>query len=426
MKSKLKHRAKGSTVAALDIGSSKIACLIAIISDDQGTMEIVGVGHHASSGIKSGTITDLKAVENVIRHTVHTAENMAAKTLKGYPLRDVVINLPPAHAKQQIEQIDINISGHEVTETDMYRALARAQQKAINKYPGDVLIHSIAASCNIDGHGGIQEPIGMVGESLHLDVNIITAAQNAIKNMSTCVERSHLDIISFCHSAYAAGLSTLVEDEMELGSTVIDMGGGTTSIAVFAGKKLIYIDSIPIGGKHVTSDIARGLTTSLSHAERLKTLYGSAMATMSDDNEMIDVPQIGEDNITNHRHIPRSLLVGIIQPRLEEIFEMVRAKLNDSGLGPLAGRRIVLTGGASQIPGLRDISQNILDKQVRLGRPIRTNSLPETMQGPDFATTTGLLTYLAERSHEIPSNISNSSEDLSIMEKFKVWLKENW
>ena len=426
MKVKQKYHTKGSTVAALDIGSSKTVCLIAQVVDDHGTMNVVGVGHQASQGIKSGTITDLKAVENVIRHTVHAAENMAAKTLKGYPLREVVVNLPPVHARQQIEQIDINISGHDVTETDMYRALARAQKNAKQKHPDDVFVHSIAASCNIDGQSGILEPVGMIGENLHMDVNIISADHNAIKNMSTCIERSHLDIISFCHSAYAAGLSTLVEDELELGSTIIDMGGGITSIAVFAGKKLIYIDSIPIGGQHVTNDVARGLTTTISNAERLKTLYGSAMGTMSDEGEMIDVPQVGEDHMTTHRNIPRSYLVGIIQPRLEEIFEGVRARLEASGLSNIAGRRIVLTGGASQIPGLRDIAQYILDKQVRLGRPIRTNGLPEVMQGPDFATTTGLLTYLAERSHEIPANVMASSDDMSLYEKFRVWLKENW
>lgn len=426
MKSKQKYLAKGSTVAALDIGNSKIACLIAQVTDDQGTLEIVGTGHQRSVGMKAGTITDLKAVENAIRTTVHTAENMAAKTLKGYPLRDVVVNLPPTLARQQIEQIDVNISGHKVTEADVFRALSRAQQKAASKYPQDVQIHNIAASCSIDGHSGIHEPVGMVGETLHLDVNIISGARHGVQNLSSCIERSHLDIMCYCHSAYAAGLSILVEDEMELGSTVVDMGGGITSIAVFAGKKLIYIDSLPIGGNHVTSDIARGLTTSLSHAERLKTLYGSAMSTMSDQNEMIDVPQVGEDQVTSHRNVPRSVLVGIIQPRLEEIFEMVRAKLADSGLGALAGRRIVLTGGASQIPGLRDISQHILDKQVRLGRPIRTTGLPDMMQGPDFATTTGLLIYLAERAHEIPDRINASTEDQSLYERFKLWFKENW
>jgi cell division protein FtsA len=425
MKTKIKNKIRGSTLAALDIGSSKIACLIAQVIDDEGHLNIVGVGHQASAGIKSGHITDLKAMENSIRKTVHTAENMASKTLRGYPLRDVIVNLPPPHADQSIIPVDINISGHEVTESDVYRSLAKAQQKVLQKTP-EVLIHSIAASCSIDGHQGIQEPVGMVGEHLHLDVNVVTGDHAAIRNISTCIEHSHLDILGFCHSAYAAGLSTLVEDEMELGSTVIDIGGGITSIAVFAGKKLIFVDSIPLGGQHVTSDIARGLTTSLINAERLKTLYGSALATMSDDSEMIDVPQLGEDQITTHQHVPRSLLVGIIQPRLEEIFEMVRARLDDSGLGPIAGRRIVLTGGGSQIPGIRDLAQHILDKQVRLGRPLNTEGLPEIMRGPDFATTSGLLTYISERAHEIPEQITAASDDTPVFDRFKTWLRENW
>jgi len=425
MKTKIKNKIRGSTLAALDIGSSKIACLIAQVTDDEGHLNIVGVGHQASAGIKSGHITDLKAMENAIRKTVHAAENMASKTLRGYPLRDVIVNLPAPHAHQNIIPIDINISGHEVTESDVYRSLAKAQHKVLQKSP-EVLIHSIAASCSIDGNHGIQEPVGMVGEHLHLDVNVITGDHAAIRNISTCIEHSHLDILGFCHSAYAAGLSTLVEDEMELGSTIIDIGGGITSIAVFAGKKLIFIDSIPLGGQHVTSDIARGLTTSLINAERLKTLYGSALATMSDDSEMIDVPQLGEDQITTHQHVPRSLLVGIIQPRLEEIFEMVRARLDDSGLGPIAGRRIVLTGGGSQIPGIRDLAQHILDKQVRMGRPLNTEGLPEIMHGPDFATTSGLLTYISERAHEIPEQITAASDDTPVFERFKTWLRENW
>lgn len=426
MKQRPKHRTKGSAVAALDIGNSKIACLIAQVVDDHGTLNVVGVGHQASQGMKSGTVTDLKLVENTIRHTVHAAENMAAAKLKGYPLRDVVVNLPSTHAKQTIIPIDVNISGHEVTDSDLNRALAKAQSKAMQKQDGEALVHSIPASCTIDGHTGILEPIGMVGQTMHLDVNVITGQAASVKNLSTCIERSHLDIAAFCHSGYAAGLATLVEDEMELGCTIIDMGGGITSIAVFAQKKLIYIDAIPVGGKHVTADIARGLTCSLTDAERLKTLYGSARATMSDDNEMIDVPQIGEDGPVNAQHVPRSLLVGIIQPRLEEIFEMLRTRLADSGLGQAAGRRIVLTGGASQMPGLRDLCQNMLDKQVRLGRPIRTSGLPEVMQGPDFAATAGLLTYISERGHEIPSRINEASDDMKLFDRFKLWIKDNW
>jgi len=213
---------------------------------------------------------------------------------------------------------------------------------------------------------------------------------------------------------------------MDLGCTVIDMGGGVTSIAVFYGGVMIYNDAIPVGGQHVTSDIARGLTTSLGHAERLKVLYGSAVASSTDENELIDVPQIGEDNQSQPNHAPRSLLVGIIQPRLEEVLELARARLNDSGVGQAAGRRVILTGGASQLPGLRDLGQMVLDKQVRLGRPIRIDGLAEAVNGPAFATTSGLLLYISERSDEMPAEIMAQVEPGNLWERVKFWLRENW
>lgn len=213
---------------------------------------------------------------------------------------------------------------------------------------------------------------------------------------------------------------------MDLGCTVIDMGGGVTSIAVFQGGKLIYTDAVPVGGQHVTSDIARGLTTPLDKAERLKTFYGSAIASANDQNEMIDVPQLGEDERNHSNHVPRSLLIGIIQPRVEEIFELVRARLEDSGLGAAAGRRVVLTGGASQLPGLRDLGQSVLDKQVRLGRPIRISGLPDAVAGPAYATTAGLLTYITERSDEMPTRVIAHAEPESLMMRLRLWLRENW
>ena len=160
------------------------------------------------------------------------------------------------------------------------------------------------------------------------------------------------------------------------------MGAGVTSLAVFQGGNMIYGDAIPAGGAHVTNDIVKGLMCSASDAERLKTLYGSAMVTSGDESELIEVPQLGETDRHAPNHIPRSLLIGIIQPRLEEILEIARARLKDSGLGNMVGRRVVLTGGASQMPGIRELSQSILDKQVRLGRPIRLSSLPDAVSGP--------------------------------------------
>jgi cell division protein FtsA len=421
---KQKSRPKGSIIAALDIGSSKTACFIARMVDDNGGFEILGVGHQASSGVRNGAIVDLAAAESVIRQTVHAAESMAASAARGYPLRDIVLNVPGIHARSHRFDVDIQVMGHEVTDNDVRRALAKAQGHAVQG-PQE-LIHTIPAGYSLDGNNGIREPRGMYGQNLAVDIHLVTGDVSALRNFATIIDRSHLDVDALCLSSYAAGLACLVDDEMDLGCTVIDMGGGVTSFAVFVGGNMIYADAIPIGGQHVTSDIARGLITTVADAERLKTLYGSAIAATADENDLIDVPPIGEDRHMNPNHVPRSFLVGIIQPRLEEILELVRARLNDSGLGSVAGRRVVLTGGGSQIPGVRDLGQVVLDKQVRLGRPIRVTGLAEAVGGPAFATTAGLLTYISERRGEMPAEIMARAEPGTLLGRAVYWLRENW
>lgn len=421
---KQKPKPKGSVIAALDIGSSKIACFIARIIDEEGNYEVLGIGHQASAGMLKGTVTDLAAAEGAIRQTVHAAENMAAEVMKGYPLREVIINVPGVHVKSYNFSVGVDIAGHEISDNDIRRALRKAQENAVE---GDYeLVHSIPSSYSIDGHAGIKEPRGMVGQHVEVGIHLVTADMGALRNMATCIERSHLDIAALCHDAYAAGLACLVEDEMDLGCTVVNMGGGVTSIAVFYGGALVWADAIPVGGQHVTNDIARGLTTSVVDAERLKTLYGSATASSTDENELIDVPQIGERDSLHPNHVPRALMIGIIQQRLEEILEIVRDKLKSSGLGAKQGRRVVLTGGASQMPGMRDLAQHILEKQVRLGRPIRVAGLAEAVNGPAFATTAGLLTYISERIDETPAAIIAQIEPGSLWERFRVWMKEHW
>ena len=256
---KHKHKPKGSLLAALDIGSSKIACFIGRVIDNEGSFEILGVGHHASRGIKNGTITDLDAAENALRQTVHAAENMAANIMKGYPLREVVVNLPGVHAVSHAHRADLQIAGHEITDNDIRRALARAQENVVSD--DFELIHTVPINYSIDGHDGIREPRGMFGQIMSVDIHMVTGDISALRNIATCIDRSHLDISAFCTSSYASGLACLVEDEMDLGCTLIDMGGGVTSFAVFQGGAMIYSDAIPLGGQHVTSDIARGLTT---------------------------------------------------------------------------------------------------------------------------------------------------------------------
>ncbi len=417
-------RPKGSLLAALDVGSCKTSCFIGRIVDDKGTFEIVGVGHRPSQGMKNGTVVDLDAAEAVIRQTVHAAENMAADVMKGYPLRDVIVNVSGMHARSFGHSVCVDIGGHEITDNDVRRALAKAQEREAKE--NLELLHTIPTFYRIDGQDGIVDPRGMVAEKMQVDINLVTGDAVALRNMASCIERSHLDVSALCVGAYASGLSSLVGDEIDLGATVIDIGGGVTSFAIFHSGFMIYCDSIPLGGKNITNDIAKGLSTSLEHAERLKILYGNAMALKNDDGDLIEVPRLGEDERGEPNHIERSFLISIIQPRLEEILEMVRARLVDSGLKDIVGRRVVLTGGTSQIAGMRDLAEHVLDKQVRLGKPIRLTGVPDAVSGPSFATVAGLLTYAAEHVDEMPAEIMASVRPESILERTKLWLKENW
>ncbi|MCB1839066.1 MAG: cell division protein FtsA [Rhodospirillales bacterium] len=419
-----KPKPKGSVLAALDVGSSKVACFIARVVDDGGTFEVLGVGHRPSQGVKNGIVVDLDEAESAIRQAVHAAENMAAAELRGYPLREVIANVSGVHIRSEGHSVDVQINGHDITDNDVLRALAHAQEHAAtNEHE---LIHTIPTFFRVDGHDGIRDPRGMVGQSMQVDAHLVTGERGALRNLATSIERSHLDISACCVSSYAAGLACLVDDEIDLGCTVIDIGGGVTSFAVFHAGYMIHCDCVPAGGKHVTSDIARVLVTSVSDAERLKALYGSAIASHTDESDMIDVPALGENERSKPNLVPRALLIGIIQPRFEEIFEIIRQKLTDTGLGKIIGRRVVLTGGASQTPGLRDLAQHVLDKQVRLGRPIRLHGLPDAVSGPAFATAAGLLTYASEHTAEMPAEIMAQVRPESFVQRAKLWLKENW
>ena len=422
MKNKTKPR--GTLIAALDIGSQKIACLIGRVIDDEGAIEVLGVGYQASRGIKGGAVVNIELADSAIRQTVHAAENMAATTTKGYPLRDVVVSVPGVQTKSENISVSVQIAGQAVADNDLQRALVKAQEQVMSDERE--LIHTILMDCGIDGTRGVRDPRGMTGNSLDVDIHLVTGDLAPLQNTATCVESSHLDIMALCSSPYASGLASLVDDEMDLGCTVIDMGAGVTSFAVFQQGALIHSGSVPLGGWHITNDIAQGLGCSNNDAERLKTLYGSAVVTSSDENELIDVPRLGEEGQGAPNHIPRSLLVGIIQPRVEEILEMIRERLEAQSEDKSVGRRVVLTGGASQLPSLRDLAQAVLDKQVRLGRPIRISGLPDAASGPAFSTVAGLLTYMVSHGHEMPAEIMANAESASLIERLKFWWKENW
>jgi cell division protein FtsA len=337
----------------------------------------------------------------------------------------VVVNLSGGYPASQTVGVEVAIAGHEVGDADLRRVLEHG--RAIDVGPDRQVVHSIPVGYTIDGNRGIRDPRGMYGDRLGVTMHIVTAAAGAARNIATCVNRCHLEVSALVVSPYASGLATLVEDEKDLGVTVIDMGGGTTGIAVFFDGQVVFTDTIAIGGNHVTSDIARGLSTPLVHAERMKTLYGSALTSPSDERELINVPQIGEDGSGSPNQVAKSILVGIIQPRLEETFELVRARLEASGFDKIAGRRVVLTGGAAQLTGARELAQLVLDKQVRMGRPIRIAGLAESTAGPAFSTAAGLIAYAMRREAELrPQLRPERAHAQGLFLRVGGWLRENF
>ena len=258
-------------------------------------------------------------------------------------------------------------------------------------------------------------------------MHVSTAARGPVRNLGSCVARCHLEIDALVLSPYAAGLACLVGDELDLGVTCIDMGAGTTSVSVFRDGEMVFADSVPVGGQHVTNDLARGLTTPVADAERLKTLYGHAIATAADDKEMIDVPQVGEGESASPNHVPRAALIGIVRPRIEETFELVRDRLEENGFDKTAGRRVVLTGGASQLAGARELAAQILNKQVRLGRPTVLKGLADSTRGPAFATCAGLLAYSANLDAAAPvRDRGQARETAGRLARFGHWFRENF
>lgn len=412
-------------VAALDVGSSKVACFVAKIEPGKmpnglAPMRIIGIGHQVSKGVKNGNIVDMDAAEEAIRAAVDAAERMAGTTV-----RDVLVSLACGEPRSQTIGVQANIPAREVLDSDLSKLVALGQQKYAPE--GRDVLHAIPINYTVDGNRGIRDPKGMFGERVGVDLHMVSVMHGPLRNLELCVERCHLGVAGMVAAPYASGLSVLVEDETDLGVTVIDMGGGTTSLAVFFEGQMVFCDAIPVGGQHITNDIARGLSTPIAHAERMKTLYGSALASPSDEREMIDVPQVGEEDQNSANHIPRSILTGIIQPRLEETLELVRTRLEKSGFDRVAGQRVVLTGGAAQLNGARELAARVLDKQTRIGQPLRYQGLADATGGPAFASAAGLVTY----SQLAPLTVSAAPEiDLpessGQLRRIGRWLKENF
>jgi cell division protein FtsA len=413
-----RHRSslRGGLIAALDVGSSKVCCLIAQLQGGT-SFKILGIGQQLSNGIKAGVVINMEEVITSIVNAVHTAEKMA-----GVTIQDVIISINGSHLKSVNLAVEMNVSGHPIDDGDIRRALFQA--KGAKEDPSFQSLHMVPIGYALDGAKGIKDPRGMFGNRLRVSIHTLLSKTSALHNLSTCVARSHLGVAGTVASAYASGLACLVEDERELGAVLIDMGGSTTSFAVFHEGQLRYTECIPIGGSHVTMDIAHCFSTPLIHAERLKTLYGSATVSVTDDREMIMVPLVGESRGEGANQMPRSALVSVIKPRIEEIFEQVRDRLLKAKAGSFLGNRVVLTGGASQLAGVRELAALILGKNIRLGKPLALSS-SGVPQDPSFATCVGLLSY-GQMGHAAHLSTLPQSRSKRIFSSLRTVLKEVW
>ena len=381
-------------ISVLDVGSDKISCLIArlrpraesdIVTGRSHTIEVIGVGHQRSHGIKSGVVIDLEAAEQSVRLCVDAAERMA-----GLSVESLIVSVTAGRLRSITGSAGLDIA-EEITAGDVAEVLSAAARVSLDERR--VALHSLASNLAIDGEGGLENVVGMTGSRLAATTHVLTAEETPLRNLEIVVNRAQLMVEAFVATPYASALATLVEDEAAMGSACIDLGGGATTIAIFQDGRFVYADSVALGGNHITMDLARGLSIRPADAERLKVMHGSTLAALMEDGDSVQISPLADEGGDAPITVARSLVAKIIRPRVEETLELVRDRLAASGLGHVIGKRVILTGGASQLAGIADTARAILQRNVRLGRPVGVAGLNPSNKGPAFATAVGLLIY---------------------------------
>ena len=381
-------------VAALDVGTSKIACLIGrlkprppqdVLRLRSHSVDVIGFGHTLARGMKAGTVIDLAEAEAAVRQCADLAERTARMQLDS-----VIVSVSAGRPTSELISASIEIAGAAISERDIDRVLTAGSRHSVR--PGRAVLHSLPIGYVLDHAGGISDPRGMLARQFGIDMHVVTADASAARNLMLAIERCHLDVEAMVTSPYVAGLSALADDEADLGAAVIDMGAGTTTIAVFSGGRFVHAAGFAVGGQHITMDLARGLSATIADAERIKTLYGTVITGGSDSRELMSVPTAGDDQDLP-QIVSRATIANIVKHRAEEVFEMVRDKLKDSPFASEPNGRVVLSGGASQHTGLVELGTQILGRPVRVGRPLGFGRLPNEAKNAAFAVPAGLLVY---------------------------------
>jgi cell division protein FtsA len=419
-----------SVVAAVDLGASKVGCFIMKpdgVNREDRTIHVAGVAHVRSRGVRGGAIISVDEAAESIAQAVERAEAMAGVNVSG-----VVVTTAGGQLSSHRVSAAVSLGARPIGDHDLSRCIQLALAQA--RLPGRRIIHLLPIAWSVDRQHAVKDPRHLHGRELALELLVVSMAETAFATLGHCIDLAHLNMDGVVAAPFASGLAALEEDELDLGALCIDMGGGSTSVAVFSEGALVHVDSLSVGGGHVTADIARGLTTTVAGAERIKTLHGSALASANEDREMIEAPPRGDDPAAGPVVAPRSLLKGIIAPRVEETLELVRERLRqaDAPLSATAG--VVLTGGASQLAGVRELAVRVFDRPVRLGRPRRAPHLADSASGPAFCSAVGVLQRSAFGPREAVSDRSlaarprderNSSGERGVLARAAGWLRAN-
>ncbi len=437
IRKKLKAAIKRGTLGLLDIGSSKIACLILKFPDGNNqsnksehlqetkriAYRVVGVATRKSRGIKAGEVIIADEVEKSIRTVVQQAQKMASTTID-----DVLICFSGGSPMSNNIFEESNLQTTVVGRKDIGTLLSKYDFDAVAN--GREILHAMPVNFILDDRSGLTDPCGLTGQTLGLDINLITIDQNVLGNITQCLNRCQLGLAGAIFSPYASARSSLVEDELKLGSACIDMGGGSTGVSIFVNHQMVFGSSVKFGGEHITSDIMQAFQISFEEAERIKTLHGGVVITNLDDSDLIELSS-GEagEKITNYDRpfVSRSELISVIRPRLEEILEEVSAQLEVGGYDYLPSKRIVFTGGASQLPGLYELAIEYFGSRVRIGRPMRVQGLPQALHGSQFSAIIGLAieaSYPQDEAWDFDIPLSAGPT-----ERIKLavnWIKDNW
>ena len=401
----------GKLIVGLDIGTSKVVAIVGEAGSD-GELKVVGLGSHPSRGLKKGMVVDIESTVQSIQRAVEEAERMA-----GCQVHSVYAGIAGSHIRSLNSHGIVAIRDREVFQHDLERVIDAARAVAI---PADQkILHILPQEYVIDSQEGIKEPLGMSGVRLEAKVHLVTCAVNAAQNIEKCIRRCGLDVDDIILEQLASSYSVLTDDERELGVCIVDIGGGTTDIAIFTEGAIRHTGVIPIAGDQVTNDIAMALRTPTQYAEEIKIKYACALAQLAGADQTIRVPGVGE---RSSRELSRQALAEVVEPRYDELFTLVQAEIRRSGFEESLGAGIVLTGGTSRMEGAVELAEEIFHMPVRLGVPAGVQGMLDIVRNPIYATAVGLLLFGQKQQG---AGIERDSSSRGLLRKLKQWMQGN-